>query len=397
MNTNQTKQAANAAFKKQEEGSALMYRLFDEAGQYKDIVPLGRGDPDFDTPSHAIEAARQAMLHHADEYSPPEGILALREAIAQRVKAHNGIDIDPATEVCVTNGGVEAIRLTNLTALNKGDGLLFPEPNYNSYRDSLRFARGLLQPVLCESEDDFRIRPERMETAITERTRAMLLISPGNPNANVVSPEDMEAMLDIAIRYDLLILADDIYDTFIFDDFVHATAAALPGGKERTLTLNAVSKAYAMTGWRVGWVVGPADLMARFKQLKQALSGGSSIAKQHAALAALTGPQDSSHMMTEVLTKRRQLVLDALDEMGLPYGIPQGGQFLFADVSGTGMKDVDLAFKLLHEGHVLTIPGSCFGAPNENYIRIAFLTSQENLQEGMRRFKVVLDEVRGNG
>jgi len=204
-------------------------------------------------------------------------------------------------------------------------------------------------------------------------------------------------MLDIAIRYDLLILADDIYDTFIFDDFVHATPAALPGGKERTLTLNAVSKAYAMTGWRVGWVVGPADLMARFKDLKRALSGGSSIAKQYAALAALTGPQDDSHMMTEVLTRRRQLVLDALDEMGLPYGIPQGGQFLFVDVSGTGIKDVDLSFKLLHDGHLLTIPGSCFGSPNENYIRIAFLTSEENLREGMRRFKAVLDQVRSDG
>jgi aminotransferase len=389
------KVAQDAALKKQEEGTALMYELMAEAKKYDDVVLMGRGDPDFDTPPHVIEAARQAMLNNANEFAPPEGILPLRQAIARRVKAHNGIDVDPETEICVTNGGVEAIRLMMLTVISEGDGLLFPEPNYNSYRDSLRFARGVLQPILTEPEDGFRIRPDRIEAAITDYTKAMLLISPGNPCANVISPEDMEALINIANERDLLILADDIYDTFIFDDFVHASPAAFPGGKERSLTLNALSKAYAMTGWRVGWIVGPADLVGRFKQLKAALTGGSSIVKQYAAVAALNGPQDASHMMTETLIRRRKLVLDALDDMGIPYGVPQGGQFLFADVSVTGMKDLDLAHKLLRDQQILTIPGSCFGSPNENYIRIAFLTSQENLEEGMRRMKIVIDEVMG--
>ena len=386
-------QTQDAALKRQEEGTALMYELMSEARQYDDVVLMGRGDPDFDTPQHVIEAARHAMLHHAIEDTPPEGILPLREAIAARAKAFNGIDVDPETEVCVTNGGVEALRLMLLTTLGEGDGLLFPEPNYNSYRDSLRYVRGVLQPVLTEAKDGFRMHPQRVEAAITDATGAMLLISPGNPNANVITPEDMREMVDIAVRHDLLILSDEIYDTFVFDDFQHVSPAALPGGKERTLTLNALSKAFAMTGWRLGWVVGPADLMARFKALKEALSGGSSVVKQYAALSALTGPQDATAMMHKELTRRRRMMLDKLDEMGIPYGVPHGGQFLFMDISVTGMSDVDLSFKLLRDQQVLSIPGSCFGSPNENYIRLAFLTDYERLEEGMRRIKIVIDEV----
>jgi aminotransferase len=387
--------AQDAAIKRQEEGTALMYKLMSEASQYDDVVLMGRGDPDFDTPEHVIQAARDAMLHRANEKTPPEGLLALREAIAARHKVWNGIDVDPETEVCVTNGGVEALRLMLLTTIGAGDGLLFPEPNYNSYRDSLRYAGGVLQPVLTEAKDGFRMHPERVEAAITDATKAMLLISPGNPNANVITPEDMRAMVDIAERHDLLILSDEIYDTFIFDDFKHVSPAALPGGKARTLTLNALSKAFAMTGWRLGWIVGPADLMARFKSLKEALSGGSSVVKQYAALAALTGPQDATAHMHKVLTRRRRMMLDKLDAMGIPYGIPHGGQFLFMDISITGMSDVDLSFKLLRDQKVLTIPGSCFGSPNEDYIRLAFLTDYERLEEGMDRIKVVIDEVMG--
>ena len=287
--TNQ--QTQDAALKRQEEGTALMYKLLDEAHDYTNVVPLGRGDPDFDTPPHAIEAAREAMLEHANQQTPPEGLLVLREAIAARVKRVNGIDVNPETEVCVTNGGVEALRLMLLTVLQEGDGLIFPEPNYNSYRDSLRFVGGVLQPVISEPGDGFRMRPDAVRAAITEKTRAILLISPGNPSANVIQPEDMAEMVNIAIEHDLIILSDEIYDTFIFDDFKHSSPASLPGGKERTLTLNAVSKAYAMTGWRVGWVVGPADLMMRFKELKRAMTGGLSVVKQYAALAALSGPR----------------------------------------------------------------------------------------------------------
>ena len=202
------------------------------------------------------------------------------------------------------------------------------------------------------AENDFRADPADVRAAITDRSRALLLVSPNNPAASVISPADMRALLDIAIEHDLMVLADDIYDLFVYDEFEHLSPASLPGGKERTLTLNALSKAYSMTGWRLGWIVGPADLMARVRELKAAISGGTSVISQHAGIAALTGPQDAVEMMAEAYRRRRRLVLDALDAMGMKYGLPQGGQFVFADISFTGLDSGEVAQRILSEQHV---------------------------------------------
>ena len=219
---------------------------------------MGRGDPDFDTPAHIVAAAKQAMIHHQADVAPAAGLPALREAIAARVKRVNNIDVDPASEVVVTNGGQEALFLMVLATLGEGDELIVPEPNYNTYADSLAFAGGVKVAVQTGHEEDFRADPAAVRAAITEKTRALLLVSPNNPAANVISPADMRALVNIAIEHDLMILADDIYDLFVYDDFVHTSPASLPGGKERSLTLNALSKSYSMTGWRLGWIVGPA-------------------------------------------------------------------------------------------------------------------------------------------
>lgn len=213
------------------QGTDLLYSLIAQARGYDDTIILGRGDPDFDTPAHIIDAAAQAMRDHGDEYVPPAGILPLREAIARRVSTINDIDVDPATEVVVTNGGQEALFLMVLTALAAGDEMIVPEPNYNTYNNSLRFARGVKVGVPTFAENDFRVTPEQVKEVITERSRAVLLVSPNNPTAGVISPEDMKAFLEIAQRNDLIILADDIYDLFIYDDFEHVSPAALPGGK----------------------------------------------------------------------------------------------------------------------------------------------------------------------
>lgn len=374
-------------------GTDLLYALIAEARSYPDTIVLGRGDPDFDTPPHIIAAAHKAMVEHANDFTPPEGILALRKAIAERVKRVNNIDVDPETEVVVTNGGQEALFLMVLAVIGEGDALLVPEPNYNTYNDALRFARGVKVGVPTYPQEDFRVDPERMCRAITEHTRAVLLVSPNNPCASVIAPQDMRELLEIAQENDLMILADDIYDMFIYDDFEHLNPASLPGGKERTLTLNALSKAFSMTGWRAGWVVGPADLMAQVKQLKAAVTGATSVIAQHAALAALTGPQEAVNEMREAYARRRRIVLDALDSMGISYGVPQGGQFIFADIGFTGMSCVDLAQKILSEQHVLVYPGSAFSRDRDNYLRITFLQPEENLREGLGRMKLAMDKI----
>ena len=379
--------------KKKAQGTNLLYQLIGEARGYDDVIVMGRGDPDFDTPAHIVAAAKNAMINHHADSTPPEGLLALREAIAARVKRVNNIDVDPATEVVVTNGGQEALFLMVLAVLAPGDELIVPEPNYNTYADSLAFAGGVKVEVQTYAEDDFRADPADVRAAISDKTRALLLVSPNNPAASVISPADMREMLDIAIEHELMVIADDIYDLFVYDDFVHVSPASLPGGKERTLTLNALSKAYSMTGWRLGWIVGPADLMARVRELKAAISGGASVISQHAGIAALTGPQDDVEMMAEAYRRRRRLVLDALDAMGIKYGLPQGGQFVFADIGFTGLDSGEVAQRILSEQHVLAYPGSAFSKDRKDYLRMTFLQPEDQLIEGLERMKVAMANI----
>jgi aminotransferase len=379
------------------QGTNLLYALIAQARGYSDAIIMGRGDPDFDTPPHIIEAAKRAMVEHHADYVPPEGLPALRQAISARVKRINNIDVDPETEVVVTNGGQEALVLMLLAALAPGDALIVPEPNYNTYADALKFARAEKISIPSTAETNFRTDPEKVRRAITDKTRALLLVSPNNPTATVIERADLQALIAIAIEHDLVIIADDIYDLFIYDDYQHVSPASLPGGKERTLTLNALSKSFAMTGWRLGWIVGPADLMARVRELKAAMTGGTSIISQYAGLAALTGPQEPVRMMAEAYTRRRKIVMDALDDMGIRYGMPQGGQFVFADISFTGMDSAELAERILTDQHVLVYPGSAFDKERGQYIRMTFLQPEDKLREGLERMRVAMKNIMGNG
>ena len=379
--------------KNEDQGTNLLYKLIGEARTYDDVIVMGRGDPDFDTPPHIVAAAKEAMIHHHAEYTPPAGLPALREAIAERVKRVNNIDVDPTTEVVVTNGGQEALFLMVLATVGPGDEMIVPEPNYNTYADSLDFAGATKVEVQTWPQEDFRADPALVRAAVTDRSRALLLVSPNNPCASVISPGDMRQMLDIAIERDLMILSDEIYDLFVYDDFVHTSPASLPGGKERTLTLNALSKSYSMTGWRLGWITGPADLMARVAELKAATTGGASIISQYAGIAALTGPQEPVEMMAAAYQRRRRLVLDALDEMGMKYGLPQGGQFVFADIAFTGMDSAEVAQRMLTEQHVLAYPGSAFSKDRKDYLRMTFLQPEDKLIEGLERMKVAMQGI----
>lgn len=376
-------------------GTLLLYELMATASKYPDSIFMARGDPDFDTPPHIIEAAREAMLRNANDYSPPEGILPLRQAIADRVKRVNGIDADPETDIVVTNGGQEALFLMVLATIGPGDALLTPDPSYNTYYDALRFAGGKKISVISRAEDNYYTDPDQIRRAITPETKALLLVSPNNPGANVIPPDDVERFVQIAEEHDLMILADDIYDQFLYDDYKHRSVASVPGAKERTLTLNATSKTYAMTGWRAGWITGPADLMAEVKKIKAATTGPTSVIAQHAALAALTGPQDAVRAMHAEYDRRRKLVMEVLDYLEVPYGYPQGGQFLFADVRKTGMSAVDVARRVLEESHVLVYPGAGFGEEWEYHARITFLQPEEKLRRGLEGFRRSMEKILG--
>jgi aminotransferase len=282
-----------------------------------------------------------------------------------------------------------------LATFGEGDGLLVPDPNYNTYFDALRFVRGTVVPVTTFATESFRPDPERVRRALdaAQGVRALLLVSPGNPSASVIAPPDVQALADLAAERDLTILADEIYDRFIYDGHVHCSPASLPSGRDRTLTLNALSKSFAMTGWRAGWVVGPPNLIARVREMKAAVSGPNSIVTQYAALAALSGPQESIDDMRATLARRRQIVTDALDRMGIAYGVPQGGQFIFADIRSVGVRSLELTVRALEEEQLLLVPGLSFGDQWDGHLRITFLQPEPILQDGMQRLAAVVGRI----
>ena len=366
-------------------GTALFYSLIAKA-KALDAIVLGRGDPDFDTPANIVEAANRAMQMDNLKPSPVEGLLDLRKAISERVKRINDIDVDPETGVVITNGGQEAIMLMVLASIGAiGDEMIVPEPNYSTYNDALQFAGGNKVGIPTLLEKDFAVDPGLVEQAVSDRSAALLLVSPNNPTASVIPTETMQTLVNIAEKNDLIVLADDIYDQFIYDGGVHCSPQSLEAGKDRTLTLNAFSKAYAMTGWRLGWITGPPDLMAKVKTIKASVSGPANVVAQHAGVEALTGPSDALEDMKARYVRRRKVVLDAFDSMGIKYGMPQGGQFIFGDVSHLGIDSVELAARILEEEHVLIYPGGAFAPDSKYYVRVTFLQPEAKLKEGLER------------
>jgi len=385
---------ANLMTSPSKQGTDLLYGLIAQARQYSDAVLLGRGDPDPDTPAHIVAAANAAIQAGESLPTRVEGLTELREAIARRVKRVNGIQVNPATEVVVTNGGQSALLLTILSLVGPGDEIIVPVPSYNTYEDAIRFAGAIKVEVPTYVYEDFQVDPDRVRAAVTDRSRCLLMVSPNNPSAGVISPDNVRALVEIAVENNLTIIADEIYDLFLYDGAQHLSPASIAGGRERTLTLNAVSKAYSMTGWRLGWVVGPQHLMARVTSIKAGVTGPTSLISQRAALAALTGPQDCVSEFHEIYKYRRRIVMQAVSEMGFTFGVPKGGQFLFADISSSGMDSVALAQRVLDETHVLIYPGVAFGKDWERFMRITFLQPDEILRDALARVTEVVKAVR---
>ena len=374
-----------------ESGTELRYKMMEMAARLDDVIPLGRGDPDLDTPVHIVQAAKDAIRRGAaQELLPPEGLFELRQAISAKLLRDNGIQADPHSEVLVATGGQEALFLIVQALVNPGDEILMPDPRYTSYDGAIQLAGGKVVPVPTYQEDDFDLRPEEVEARITPKTKMLLLITPSNPTSGVISPENLIKLAEIAIDNDLIVVSDEIYEYFVYDDAVHLSIASLPGMAERTVTLNGVSKAYAMTGWRVGYVAGPAPAIAAMRRLKIAASRATSAVSQWAAHAALAGPQACIADFYRIYDERRQVMMAGLDEMGFIYGRPRGAFYVFPNASSVGLPAEDLCYLLLKEGRVLVFPGTAFGESGSQYLRISFLAPKEQLQEALARMQRTL-------
>ncbi len=365
--------------------------LMDLAAGMPDVISLGLGDPDAPTPPHIVTAAKQAMADgRCDRYTSPAGLLELRHAIAAKLARENGVIADPESEITVTTGGQEGLYAIVQALLDPGDEVLVPDPRYSSYDAAIGRAGGVIVPVPTREEDDFDLMPDEVARRITPRTKAILLVTPGNPTAGVISPDHLRAIADLAIAHDLVLIADEMYERFVYDGAEHFSIASIPAMRGRTITLGGFSKSYAMTGWRLGYVVAPAALTTVIRALKEAISISAPAISQWAGVAALNGPQDCVAAFRATYDARRRAVMPALDALGFTYGHPYGAFYIFVNTGASGVPAFTLARRLLEEAHVLIFPGTGFGAAWSDYLRFSLLQPTPVLLDAVGRLERVL-------
>lgn len=352
-----------------------------------DVINLGRGDPDLETPAHIVEAAIKSLKEGGDSthYTPWAGLLELRKAIADKLKNENHIIVDPASEIIVTVGAQEAIFLTMMALLNPGDEIIVPEPRYTPYDTSISLAGGVMVPVETTIDHDFEVRAADIEKVITKKTKAILLVSPNNPTGAVISKKNLEEIAALAEREDLLIISDELYEKLMFNNEPAYSIASFPRMFERTITVNGLSKSYSMTGWRIGYLAGPKDLIQPMLNLKYAVTICAAGVTQKAAIAALTGPQDCINETVSIYQERLKVVMAGLDRLGIPYVAPKGSFYIFPDIRKFRMSSYDFANTLLKSTGVFTFPGTCFGKSGEGFIRLSLLVPVEQIKEAFDR------------
>jgi aminotransferase len=376
-----------------EEDGSFRTRMLGIAAGMTDVIALGRGDPDFHTPKHIVEAAKAALDANQHHYTGPTGLPALRAAIAADMKAHHGLDYTP-DEIVVTAGAQEAIMLTMLGLCAPGDEILITSPRFTTYDTAAHLCGGVPVPVPTHQKDDFALDPAEIEKRITPRTRMFVLTSPNNPTGAVTPPSAVRAIAELAVRHDILIVSDEIYARMVYAPNEHLSIAALPGMKERTVTLGGVSKTYAMTGWRIGWLAAPADFVAKMTEPRHTLSINSCTISQFAALAALTGPQEPIEAMIADYKARRDWLMPALDRLGFTYGHPGGAFYIYTNVSSSGLPAPEFCERLLRETGVMLFPGTMFGDSSTDFIRISYLQPLPVIEEAVRRIEGFLKRTR---
>lgn len=376
---------------------AMSQRSNEMMAQGINVINMSVGEPDFMTPDHVKEAGKKAIDDNFSKYSPVPGYLSLRKAIANKLKRENNLNYS-ASEVIVGTGGKQGVCNTILALVNPGDEVIIPAPYWVSYPQMVKLAGG--EPVIVSAgiEQDFKVTADQLKAAITSKTKLIILCSPSNPTGSVYTKEELEALAKIVLEHnDLFVLSDEIYEHINYIG-CHASIAACEGMKERTIICNGVSKAYAMTGWRLGWVAAPEWIIKGLNKLQGQYTSGTSSVSQMAALAAYEGDQGCVEDFRKTFQRRRDLIVSLAKEVpGLEVNVPEGAFYLFPKCSSyfgkTDGKHVinnstDFALYLLEEGHVATVAGDAFGSPD--YFRMSYATSDDNIIEALSRIKEVL-------
>jgi aspartate aminotransferase len=356
-----------------------------------DVIDLGGGDPDFITPEHIRRAATEAMNAGDTHYVASAGIPALRRAIAAKLARDNGIEVDPMGGIVVTPGGKQSLIEAALAFIEPGVDVLIIEPAWVSYVPMAELAGGRTVPVTLDPDDNYRVSTGRLEAALTPNARVLFVNSPNNPTGRVLDEAERRAIAEFAVANDLLVFADEMYEKILYDGHRHVSLATLPGMAERTLTFNGFSKAYAMTGWRLGYVAGPKPYIAEIEKVHSHSVTCATSFVQAAGVAALTGPQEFIGEMVAAWDRRRRAVAAGLSAIkGIRCPLVEGAFYAFADLRETGMSSLDAADFILREAHVAVVPGVAFGQAGEGHVRLSFATGDDLLANAVERIGNVL-------
>jgi aminotransferase len=364
-------------------------KFFDVLDRMPEVISLGVGEPDFDTPPIIVEAGVEALRSGRTHYTSNYGTIELRHALAERYQRRYDVSYDPEKEILVSVGASEGLAAAVLAVVDPGDEVILAEPTYVAYVPDVQFAGGVPVFVPCSPTDGWQLDPDAVEAAITPRTKALFIGFPNNPTGAVLEPERIRALAAIAERHDLLVISDEIYDQLVYGGHRHEAFSALPGMRERTILLGGFSKAYAMTGWRVGYVCAPADLLDGILKVHQYIIMSAPTVAQDAALVALTEPQAAAAVdqMVAEYDRRRQMFVAGLDRIGLATAEPRGAFYAFPHIGGHGLSSDEFCERLLMEEQLAIVPGSAFGASGEGYARASLATSYEDLEEALVRLE----------
>lgn len=373
-------------------------QMFNKSLGLEDVVSFTVGEPDFLTPDNIVEASIKALRSGEHRYTPNAGILPLRQAISKYIERTQGLTYSADNEIIVTAGGMEALMLSMLVLLDAGDEIILGDPCWTNYSRQALICSAEPKFISVRAENNFAFDPDELESAITQKTKAFLINSPSNPTGGIASKELLEKLAEIAIKHDLYVISDEVYNRLAFDGNLVTSIASLPGMRERTIIINSFSKTYAMTGWRVGYAIGPTYIIKNMVKLQENVAACVNSAAQYGAVAALEEPQTAVDVMVDSYSRRRKMMIEEFSTIpGLHCFTPQGSFYAFVDISESGLNASDFADDLLEKERVIVVPGHAFGADSSRYVRLSFATSDENILKGTSRIRHYMEERLANG
>lgn len=367
---------------------SLTRKLFDMAKRYPDVIDFTLGDPDYETPERVKKAACAAIMDGKTKYSANAGLKQLREVLSRHIEQETGVYYDPDTELQVTVGAMEALYLSLCCLINPGDEVVIPSPYWVNYRQMTEMLGGVPVLVSAKEENGFEVLAEDIEAVVTEKTRVIILNTPNNPTGAVYGRETLRAISDIAVSHDLAVVFDECYKSILYDGAKFTSILEFPGMKKHAVVVNSCSKRYSMTGWRLGYLAGPAELVTQLPKLQENIAACAPLPSQYAAIEAFSGNGDEPERMREGFERRRNVLVEGINQTGkLSCRYPKGTFYAMVNITQTGMKSEEFAYALLKEAHVAVVPGITYGEACEGYVRIAYTMEEEKIREGLRRIR----------